>query len=110
MVDFNFGAQRNMTLPFNQVFRIIWPHNLGALPCIGGFIYLLSVVFPQRPVTPDPVRGFIHPMGIEGGDVFVSTLDLILLFGAWGLAAVFVVSGIWRVFRAAKKAQSTTAS
>ncbi|ESQ87222.1 hypothetical protein ABAC460_20850 [Asticcacaulis sp. AC460] len=80
-----------------QAFKFIWPYSLGSLPFIGLFIYQIAVVWPTRPGQPDLT--YTIPMHVGDRDVFISNMDLILMMGSWGIAAIIILIGYRRMRR-----------
>ncbi len=84
------------TVSWHQM-KQIWPYSLGSIPFIAVFAYELAVVFPHRPLAPDPAHGYTIAMGIDHKTVYISAGDSVLLFGAWLCTAAVVLTGLWRI-------------
>jgi hypothetical protein len=80
-----------------QALKFIWPYSLGAVPFIGMFIYQIAGVWPTRPGQPDLTHTI--PMHVGNRDVYISTLDLILMMGSWGIGVLIILIGYRRMRR-----------
>ncbi len=86
-----------MQIPNTIQLKKIRPYSLAASPFIGLFAYLLNVPLSHRPLVPDVAHDLTIRLDIESKVVFVSTWDLVLLFGALLCAGSILITGFWRV-------------
>ncbi|MBK8197795.1 MAG: hypothetical protein IPK75_05440 [Acidobacteria bacterium] len=82
--------------------RIFWPHWVGSAVCIALFAWQLAFVFPDRPREPDPVKGYTIEFELQPEAVYVSALDLTLIFGIFLTGMAITAFGLWRVQNAQK--------
>jgi hypothetical protein len=90
-----------------EFMRIFWPHWLGGILFIGLYAFQLLFLLRERPDEPDPASGYTIEFGTEPEAVYLSSLDMVLLYGTFFVGMLIVTSGLWRVWRAQKLSASS---